>query len=82
MKCQIRKNAARCKLNGTFLRMTTFLDKQMLFNFCKVVIQLKKNAFNSLKAVIQFNKSCHLIQKHGYKSLKVVIQFKNIRSIH
>ena len=42
MKCQMRKNAARCKLNGTFRRMTTFLDKQMVFDFCKVVIQFKK----------------------------------------
>ena len=41
-ECQIRKNAAGCKLNHTFLRMTTFLDKQMLFDFRKVVIQLKK----------------------------------------
>ena len=27
----MRKNAAGCKLDDTFLRMTTFLDKQMLF---------------------------------------------------
>ena len=36
------QNAAECKLNHTFLRMTTFLDKQILFDFRKVVIQLKK----------------------------------------
>ena len=42
MECQIRKNAAGCELNDTFLRMTTFLDKQMLFDFRKVVIQFKK----------------------------------------
>ena len=38
MECQIRKNAAGCKLNDTFIRITTFLDKQMLFDFRKVVI--------------------------------------------
>ena len=42
MEYQIRKNAAGCKLNDTFIRMTTFLDKQMLFDFRKVVIQFKK----------------------------------------
>ena len=47
----MRKNAAGCKLNDTFLRMTTFLDKQMLFDFLKVAIQFKK-CFHSLKALI------------------------------
>ena len=42
MECRIRKSAAGCKLYDTFLRMTTFLDKQMLFDFRKVVIQFKK----------------------------------------
>ena len=42
MECQIHKNAAGCELNDIFLRMTTFLDKQMLFDFRKVVISFKK----------------------------------------
>ena len=41
MECQIRKTIAGCELNDTFLRMTTFLDKQMLFDFRKIVIQFK-----------------------------------------
>ena len=41
MECQIRKNAAGCKFNDTFLRMTTF-GKLMLLDFSKVVIQFKK----------------------------------------
>ena len=42
MECRIRKRAAGCKLNETFLRMTTFLDKQMLVDFRQAVIQFKK----------------------------------------
>ena len=37
-----RKNDTGCKLNDTFLRMSTFLDKQMFFDFRKVDIQFKK----------------------------------------
>ena len=59
MKCQICKSAAGCELNDTFLRVTTFLDKQMLFDFRKVVIQFKKM------------RSVHL--KRSSDSLKVVI---------
>ena len=59
MECQIRKNAAGCKLNDTFIRMTTFLEKQVLFDFRKVVIQFKKM------------RSIH--QKCSFDSLKVVI---------
>ena len=38
MECQICKNAAGNELNDTFPKMTAFLDKQMLFDFRKVVI--------------------------------------------
>ena len=71
MECQIRKNAAGCKSNDTFLGMTTFLDTQMLFDFRKVVIQFKKNVFNSLKVFIR--KTCSFAK--SVHSQKVFIQF-------
>ena len=59
MECQIRINAAECKLNDTFLRMTTFLDKQKLFDFRKVNIQFKKMRSIHLQLSLKKMRSIH-----------------------
>ena len=62
MECQIRKKAAGSELDDTFLKMTTFLDKQMLFDF-------RKSCHS--KKCVRFTKSVHSIQKTAFNLLKV-----------
>ena len=56
MKYQMSKNAAWDELNDIFVRMITYVNKIILFDFGKFFNHLKKNAFNSLNFVNQFQK--------------------------
>ena len=66
MKYQMSKNAAWDELNDIFVRMITYVNKIILFDFGKFFNHLKKKC-------VQFTKLCQSIPKNAFNSLKVVI---------